>query len=69
MLTSHLGAVLVGSAAYSTRAADAWQRPFIFISAAEAKWTFDGVFRGTPVGWLHEYLIAKRAAEDEVGLW
>lgn len=42
------------------------QRPFVFISAAEARWTFDGVFEGTPVGWLHDYLIAKRAVEDEL---
>jgi len=42
------------------------QRPFVFISAAEAKWTFDSVFKGTPVAWLHDYLVAKRAVEDEV---
>ncbi|CAM9399741.1 unnamed protein product [Ascophyllum nodosum] len=42
------------------------QRPFVFISAAEAKWSFDGVFAETPVAWLHDYLVAKRAAEDEL---
>ncbi len=38
--------------------------PFAFISAAEAKWTFDAAFEGTPAAWLHRYLIAKRAVED-----
>ncbi len=38
----------------------------MFISAAEAKWGFDGIFEGSPVGFLHDYLVAKRAAEDEV---
>lgn len=42
------------------------QKPFVFVSAAEAKWDFDSIFEGTPVGWLHDYLIAKRAVEDEV---
>ena len=40
----------------------------MFISAAEAKWGFDGIFEGSPVGFLHDYLVAKRAAEDEVWL-
>ena len=43
------------------------QRPFVFISAAEAKWGFDGAFEGTPVAFLHDYLVAKRAVENEVG--
>ncbi|CAB1115868.1 unnamed protein product [Ectocarpus sp. CCAP 1310/34] len=42
------------------------QRPFVFISAAEAKWGFDGIFEGSPVGFLHDYLVAKRAVEDEL---
>eukprot|EP00903_Cladosiphon_okamuranus_P016349 g15077.t1 len=42
------------------------QRPFVFISAAEAKWGFDGIFEGSPVGFLHDYLVAKRAAEEEL---
>ncbi|CAM9196933.1 unnamed protein product [Ectocarpus sp. 4 AP-2014] len=44
----------------------AQQRPFVFISAAEAKWGFDGIFEGSPVGFLHDYLVAKRAVEDEL---
>ncbi|CAN0397837.1 unnamed protein product, partial [Ectocarpus sp. 13 AM-2016] len=43
-----------------------WFPPFVFISAAEAKWGFDGIFEGSPVGFLHDYLVAKRAVEDEV---
>ena len=39
----------------------------MFVSAAEAKWGFDGAFEGTPVSWLHDYLVAKRAVENEVG--
>ena len=35
--------------------------PFVFISAAEAKWTFKA-----PVQWLEEYLVAKRAVETKV---
>lgn len=35
--------------------------PFIFISAAEAKWKFR-----VPVPWLEKYLIAKRAVEDKL---
>eukprot|EP00752_Nemacystus_decipiens_P018397 g16500.t1 len=42
------------------------ERPFVFISAAEAKWGFDGIFEGSPVGFLHDYLVAKRAVEDEL---
>ncbi|CAM9801463.1 unnamed protein product [Laminaria digitata] len=42
------------------------QRPFVFISAAEAKWGFDGAFEGTPVEFLHDYLVAKRAVEGEL---
>jgi len=40
--------------------------PFAFVSAAEARWTFDGAFKGTPVEWLHRYLIAKRAVESDL---
>lgn len=40
--------------------------PFAFISAAEAGWTFDNMFQGTPAEWLHRYLVAKRAVEDEL---
>lgn len=32
--------------------------PFVFVSAAEARWTFKA-----PVAWLEDYLIAKRAVE------
>lgn len=35
--------------------------PFIFISAAEAGWTFEA-----PVKWLQRYLIAKRAVESKL---
>ena len=38
--------------------------PFAFVSAAEASWTFDGAFEGTPLAWLRRYLVAKRAVED-----
>lgn len=38
----------------------------MFVSAAEARWDFDDMFKGTPVGWMHDYLVAKRTAEDEV---
>ncbi|CAN0369998.1 unnamed protein product [Hapterophycus canaliculatus] len=48
------------------RRVDDSQRPFVFISAAEAKWGFDSIFEGTPVGFLRDYLVAKRAVEDEV---
>jgi len=34
-----------------------------FVSAAEARWDFDDKFVGTPVEWLHRYLLAKRAVE------
>ncbi|CAM9793965.1 unnamed protein product [Phaeothamnion confervicola] len=40
--------------------------PMVFVSAAEARWTFDGAFVGTPVEWLHAYLVAKRAVEDKL---
>ena len=32
--------------------------PFVFVSAAEARWTFKA-----PVAWLEDYLVAKRAVE------
>jgi hypothetical protein len=32
--------------------------PFVFVSAAEARWDFKA-----PVAWLEEYLVAKRAVE------
>jgi len=35
--------------------------PFVFISAAEAGWTFPA-----PVNWLERYLIAKRAVESKL---
>jgi nucleoside-diphosphate-sugar epimerase len=35
--------------------------PFLFVSAAEAGWTFDA-----PVDWLQRYLIAKRAVEGKL---
>mmetsp|Transcript_21460 Transcript_21460/g.47701 ORF Transcript_21460/g.47701 Transcript_21460/m.47701 type:complete len:283 (-) Transcript_21460:88-936(-) len=35
--------------------------PFLFVSAAEAGWTFD-----VPVDWLQRYLIAKRAVEGKL---
>ena len=35
--------------------------PFVFISAAEAAWSFKA-----PVDWLEEYLIAKRAVESKL---
>lgn len=38
--------------------------PFAFVSAAEARWTFDAAFEGTPAAWLRRYLVAKRAVED-----
>jgi len=31
-----------------------------FVSAAETRWDFDDKFVGTPVEWLHRYLVAKR---------
>ena len=37
---------------------------FAFVSAAEAAWTFDQRFEGTPAEWLRRYLVAKRAVED-----
>jgi len=40
--------------------------PFAFISAAEAGWTLDQYLQGTPGEWLHRYLVAKRAVEDEL---
>mmetsp|Transcript_6838 Transcript_6838/g.9016 ORF Transcript_6838/g.9016 Transcript_6838/m.9016 type:complete len:284 (-) Transcript_6838:212-1063(-) len=40
--------------------------PFLFVSAAEAKWGFDQLFEGTPAEFLRRYLIAKRAVEDEL---
>ena len=36
--------------------------PFVFVSAAEAKWDFRA-----PVEWLEEYLVAKRAVEEKLG--
>lgn len=36
-------------------------KPFVFISAAEAGWTFP-----SPVPFLEKYLVAKRAVEDEI---
>jgi nucleoside-diphosphate-sugar epimerase len=50
--------------ALSEVASEAANIPFAFISAAEAKWTFDEAFTGTPLEWLRRYLIAKRAVED-----
>ena len=35
--------------------------PFVFVSAAEARWDFRA-----PVGWLEEYLVAKRAVESRL---
>jgi len=35
--------------------------PFVFVSAAEAKWDFKA-----PVPWLEEYLVAKRAVEKRL---
>lgn len=35
------------------------KKPFVFISAAEAGWTFPA-----PVSWLEKYLVAKRAVES-----
>lgn len=35
--------------------------PFVFVSAAEARWTFRA-----PVDWLEEYLVAKRAVETKL---
>jgi hypothetical protein len=40
--------------------------PFVFISAAEAAWTFDASFTGTPLAFLHRYLVAKRAVEQRL---
>ncbi|CAM9482426.1 unnamed protein product [Chrysoparadoxa australica] len=42
-------------------------KPFVFVSAAEAGWTIDSKFKGTPLEWLHNYLIAKRAVESHIG--
>eukprot|EP01038_Epipyxis_sp_PR26KG_P011834 gene11834-15836_t len=36
-------------------------KPFIFVSAAEAGWTFR-----TPVAWLEKYLAAKRSVENKL---
>lgn len=36
---------------------------FGFVSAAEARWDFDDKFVGSPVEWLHRYLVAKRSVE------
>lgn len=36
--------------------------PFVFVSAAEARWTFKA-----PVAWLEDYLVAKRAVEARLG--
>ena len=35
--------------------------PFVFVSAAEARWDFKA-----PVDWLEDYLIAKRAVEERL---
>ncbi len=51
-------------AALAATAAPGAAAPFAFVSAAEARWTFDGAFQGTPLEWLRRYLIAKRAVED-----
>ncbi|CAN0093863.1 unnamed protein product, partial [Discosporangium mesarthrocarpum] len=52
--------------AFAEQATEGQPLPFVFISAAEARWDFDDVFHGTPLRWLNDYLIAKRAVEDEV---
>jgi nucleoside-diphosphate-sugar epimerase len=36
-------------------------KPFVFMSAAEAGWTFPA-----PIGWLEKYLTAKRAVESKL---
>jgi nucleoside-diphosphate-sugar epimerase len=36
--------------------------PFVFVSAAEARWDFRA-----PVDWLEDYLVAKRAVEAKLG--
>ena len=43
-------------------------KKFAFVSAAEARWDFDDKFVGTPVEWLHKYLIAKRAVEARLDM-
>jgi nucleoside-diphosphate-sugar epimerase len=40
--------------------------PFVFVSAAEVKWTFDDKFSNTPLSFLHRYFIAKRAVESRL---
>jgi nucleoside-diphosphate-sugar epimerase len=45
----------------SANGSDAAQKPFVFVSAAEAGWTLPA-----PIGWLEKYLVAKRAVEKKL---
>jgi len=54
------------AAAAAAAAAKDGPLPFGFVSAAEAGWTFDAALKGSPVEWMHRYLIAKRAVESKL---
>lgn len=51
----------LGQARGGAGGAGAARLPFVFVSAAEAGWTFTA-----PVPWLERYLVAKRAVEAEL---
>ncbi|KAG5178881.1 hypothetical protein JKP88DRAFT_328170 [Tribonema minus] len=53
-------------AVVSNRKAGQPPTPFVFVSAAEAAWTKDALFEGTPLAFLRRYLVAKRAAEERL---